>query len=120
MAYSTLRSPQAATCSASLYRLISPNIVYSSEFIKRPRILSGKGSIQIGDQVADIFEADGNTNEIRRDPHAQLNLAGHRSMGHGGGVLNQRFHSAQRLRQSEDPAICQEVVHRRFSAAQSE
>ena len=54
----------------------------------------GEGGVKVGDKIADILEAHGYTNQVGRDPHSQLDLAGHRGMSHRGRMLDERLDSS--------------------------
>ena len=48
----------------------------------------GEGAVEVGDDVFDVFDADGETDEAVGDSGSEAHVAGNGSVGHKGGKGN--------------------------------
>ena len=79
-----------------------------------------EGLVEVGDEVVDVFEADREADEVVANSDAGAHIRRDAGVGHGGGMIDERFHAAERFGQSKDLHAAQQAVEPFFAAPEAE
>ena len=66
--------------------------------------------LDIGNQILDVFDPDGDPHQTGRDAEALTRLLGYRTVRHRDRMRDQRLHPAERLRQRAEPHAIEKLL----------
>lgn len=79
-----------------------------------------EGVVEVGDEVVDVFDADGDADEVIGDADVVADVFGDGDVSHGGGVFDEGLDAAEGFGECEEFNGGEEAEGVVFSAVESE